>query len=189
MTRFTHRLPSALTFAPLALAALLAPSVARAETIACRSEAPIVKAVTITEDYLPITRLFQFETPNLEPLFETTISVSGTGLSCVVATFSTVVTPVDNYVVFQVTLDGVPMLGHSRLYVQPQTPVVFETEETDLNLPRLVSHQFFLRVSPGVHTVTVNGAWGSSFDPAAYPGLKPPVYPTVQAPVLSLQYR
>ena len=189
MTRYTNRLTSPLAFAPLVLAALLAPSVARAETIACRSEAPIVKAVTIAEDYFQIKKLFQFEPPFLEPVLETTISVGGTGLSCVLATFSTVVTPVDNYVVFQVTLDGVPMLGHTKLYVHPEIPVVVETEETDLNQPRMVSHQFFVRVGPGAHTVTVNGAWGSGFDPRAYPGMVPSDYPTLTAPVLSLQYR
>ena len=51
MTRYMHRLPSAVRFAPFALAALLAPSLAGAEPIVCRSEAPIVKAVTIAEDY------------------------------------------------------------------------------------------------------------------------------------------
>jgi hypothetical protein len=122
-------------------------------------------------------------------VLETTISVGGTGLSCVIATFSAVLKPVDNYVVFQVTLDGVPMLGHTVHYMHPEIPVVIETEETDLDQPRMVAHQFFLRVSPGVHTVTVNAGWGSSFDPEAYPGLKPPAYPTVAAPVLSLQYR
>jgi len=189
MTRNTHRLLSAVRFAPFALAALLAPSVARAE-VACRSEAPIVKAVTTAEEYLPIKKLFQFQGPLfLEPLLETTISVGGTGLSCVLATFSAVLTPVDNYVVFQVTLDGVPMLGHTKLYVHPEIPVVVETEETDLNQPRMVAHQFFLRVSPGVHTVTVKAAWGSGFDPDAYPGLEQPAYPSVTAPVLSLQYR
>ena len=101
------------------------------------------------------------------------------------ATFSAVAKPIDNYVVFQVTLDGVPMHGHTVFYAEPYTPVVIETEETDLNQPRMVAHQFFLRVNPGVHTVTVNGAWGSSFDPSAYPGIEPSVYPTVEAPVLS----
>ena len=68
-------------------------------------------------------------------------------------------------------------------------PQVIETEETDLNQPRMVAHQFFLRVTPGVHTVTVNAAWGSGFDPNAYPGMEPPAYPTVEAPVLTLHYR
>jgi len=189
MTRHTHRLLSAVRFAPFAFAALLAPSQAGAETIACRSEAPTVKAVTIAEAYFPIKRRFQFDTPSLEPLLETTISVTGVGLSCVVANFSAVVAPNDNYVVFQVTLDGVPMYGHTAHWAHPDTPVVIESEETDLNQPRMVAHQFFLRVSPGVHTVAVNVAYGSGFDPAAYPGIEPRVYATVAGPVLSLQYR
>ena len=195
MTRYTHRLPFAVKLAPFVIAAMLAPSIAGAQPIVCRSEAPIVKAVTIAEEYFPIKRLFQFDDPNepdlpnLEPMLETTISVGGTGLSCVVATFSAVVKPVDNYVVFQVTLDGVPMHGHTRLSVQPDTPVVIETEETDQNQPRMVAHQFFLRVNPGVHTVTVHAAWGSGFDPEAYPGMELPFYPTVEAPVLTLHYR
>ena len=83
-----------LTTLPLfALAALLVPSATSAETIVCRSLAPTVKAVTIAEDYFKVTRYFQFDTPNLEPLLETTISVGGTGQSCVVAYFSAVARP------------------------------------------------------------------------------------------------
>ena len=91
MTRNTRRLPPAVTFAPLALAALLVPGLAGAEPIVCRSEAPVLKAATIAEDYFQVTRRFQFhlQPPNLEPLLETAISVrdcvAGTGLSCVVA--------------------------------------------------------------------------------------------------------
>jgi hypothetical protein len=187
MTRVLS-LANCVTPAPPALAAARAEH-AGAEPIVCRSEASIVKAVTISEDYFAVKTRFQFDTPNLVPLVETTISVSGTGLSCVVANFSAVVKPLDNYVVFQVTLDGVPMNGHSKFYAQPDIPVVIETEETDLNQPRMVAHQFFLRVSPGVHTVTVNVAAGSGFDPAAYPRIDPPVIATVEAPVLSIQYR
>ena len=75
-----------------------------------------MKAVTIAEDYFSVTRLFQNQDPNaepLEPLLETTISVTGTGQSCVVAYFSAVVKPSDNYLVFQVSVDGVPMHGHT----------------------------------------------------------------------------
>jgi hypothetical protein len=179
MTHHAHRLPAPVAFALVALAALFVPSVARAETIACRSTASTVKAVTIAEDYFRVTRLFQFDSPSLEPLLETTISVVGPGQTCVVASFSAVVRPSDNYLVFQVTLDGVPMHGHSRFYVQPSTPVVIEMEETDLNVPRMVAHQFFLRVDPGVHTVRVSVARGSG------PG---PFDPSVEAPVLSIQY-
>ena len=121
-----------------------------AETIICRSLAPTVKAVTIAKDYFKVTRFFQFDSPNLEPLLETTVSVGGTGQICVVAYFSAVARPSDNYLVFQVTLDGVPMHGHSRFYSDPSTPVVIEMEETDLNQPRMVAHQFFLSVNPVV---------------------------------------
>ena len=180
MTRHTHRLPAAVTFALFALAALV-PSPGGAETIVCRSLAPTVKAVTIAEDYFQVTTRFQIDTPNLQPLLETDILVTGTGQSCVVAYFSAVVRPTDNYIVFQVTLDGVPMQGHTVTLPQPLTPVVIETEETDLNAQRMIAHQFFLRVGPGSHTVTVNVAAGSN--------IVPPYYPTVEAPVLSLQYR
>ena len=131
--------------------------------------------------YFPVTTRFQLDTPNLQPLLETSISVTGTTASCVLATFSAVVRPTDNYMVFQVTLDGVPMLGHTVTYPHPFTPVVIETEETDLNQPRMVSHQFFLKVVPGVHTVAVNVAAGSN--------IVAPYFPTVEAPVLSLHYK
>ena len=179
MTRSTHRVPSAITFALFVVAALV-PSRSGAETIACRSLAPTVKAVTIAEDYFPVTTLFQSPPDqNLQTLLETSISVVGTGQSCVVAYFSAVVTPSDNYMVFQVTLDGVPMHGHTVFYAQPSTPVVIETEETDLNQPRMIAHQFFLKVEPGVHTVRVSVAHGSGTGP---------YNATVEAPVLSIHY-
>jgi hypothetical protein len=177
MTHHTYRLRAAVTFAMFVLALL--PSAAGAETVVCRSLTSTVKAVTIAEDYFPVTALFQGSRANLQPLLETTVTVGGTGASCVVATFSAVVTPSDNYVVFQVTLDGVPMHGHTVFYAQPSTPVVIEMEETDLNQPRMIAHQFFLRADPGVHTVRVSVAQGSG------PG---PYNSTVEAPVLSIQY-
>jgi hypothetical protein len=165
----------------IAAGVLAVPGLAAAQPIACRSAAGTVKAVTISEDYFPVKTRFQMDVPNLEPLLTTSISVTGSGLSCVLATFSAIAKPTDNYMVFQVTLDGVPMLGHTVTFPNPLTPVVIETEETDLNQPRMVSHQFFQKVAPGVHTVTVNVAAGSN--------ILAPFYPTVEAPVLALQYR
>ena len=52
-------------------------------------------------------------------------------------------------------------------------------EETDLNQPRMIAHQFFLRVNPGVHTVRVSVARGSG------PG---PFDPSVEGPVLTIHY-
>ena len=85
MSRHARRLPTHVTFSLFALAALLVPTVSSAEPIVCRSLAPVVKAVTIAEDYFKVTRYFQFDTPNLEPMLETTISVTGTGPTCVFA--------------------------------------------------------------------------------------------------------
>ena len=166
--------------AAIIVGVLVVPSVAGAETIVCRSAAATVKAATIAEDYFAVTTRFQFDTPNLQPLLETSILVTGTSPSCVVAYFSAVARPTDNYMVFQVTVDGVPMQGHTVTYPHPRTPVVIESEETDLNQPRMIAHQFFLRVNPGVHTVTVNVAAGSN--------IVAPFYPTVEAPVLSIHY-
>lgn len=171
----------ALVFAGTLAGLLATPSPARAETIVCRSETAIVKSVTIAESYFAVTTRFQLDVPNLQPLLTTNILVTGFGPSCIVADFSAVVKPTDNYMVFQVTVDGVPMLGHTLTFPQPQTPVVLETEETDQNLPRMVAHQFFLKVPPGVHSVTVNVAGGSN--------IVAPFYPTVEAPVLTLHYR
>jgi hypothetical protein len=167
--------------------AALAPRAAGAETVVCRSLVSTVKAVTIAEDYFPVTTLFQFDRPNLQTLLETSISVWGNGPTCVIAYFSAIVGPSDNYVVFQVTLDGVPMNGHTVSYANPSTPVVIEPEETDLNLPRMVAHQFFMKVDPGVHTVRVSVAHGSGTDPEART-VEPVVPATVEAPVLSIHY-
>ena len=158
---------------------LLVPGVSRAETIACRSATTAVKAVTLAEDYFAVKTRFQLDRPNLQPMLETSILVPGTTPSCVVAYFSAVVKPSDNYLVFQVSVDGVPMHGHSRFYTDPNTPVVVEMEETDLNQARMIAHQFFLRVNPGVHTVRVRVARGSG------PG---PFDPSVEGPVLTIHY-
>lgn len=156
---------------------------AGAGTIACNSEAKTVKAVTIAEPYFQVTTRFQIDDPNLQPLLETSILVPGPGPSCVVAYFSAVVRPTDNYVVFQATLDGVPMRGHTVTFPQPQTPVVIESEETDKNLQRMVAHHFFAKVNPGTHRVRVSVAAGSNID------LVTPIYPAIEAPVLSIHYR
>lgn len=167
---------------PFAIIALtLAAHAAYANTIVCRSSVNTVKVVTIAEEYFPVTTRFQIDDPNLQPLLSTSIQVNGPGPSCIAAEFSAVVKPTDNYMVFQVTVDGIPMLGHTKTVPEPNTPVVIESEETDQNLPRMVSHQFFLRVTPGIHVVAVNVAGGSN--------IVAPFYPTVEAPVLTLHYR
>lgn len=74
------------------------------------------------------------------------------------------------------------MIGHTRVPFGPLgEPVVIESEESDRNQPRLVSHQFFLPVPAGRHRVEVRAAAGSNVDPLAIP--------TLTAPVLTVHYR
>ena len=88
----------------------------------------------------------------------TTVSVEGEGLSCLVAHFSTMAYPLDNPDGVQVRVDGQPMKGHLSSVAGVPTPAVFDPEETDLNLPRMVSYTFFKQVSPGIHQVEVRFA-------------------------------
>lgn len=117
------------------------------------------------------------------PLLSTSITVVGTpgSKSCLIAHFSTLAVPQDNSVVFQVSVDGVPMTGHG-LFPGFSTPVVIETEETNINQPRVASYNFFAQVSPGRHTVRVRYAGCCSSNPNNGSGV-------VQSPVLTLQYR
>jgi hypothetical protein len=62
--------------AVMTVSTLAAPGFARAETIACRSAVSTVKAVTIAEDYFAVTTRFQMDTPNLQPLLQTSIVVT-----------------------------------------------------------------------------------------------------------------
>ena len=58
---------------------------------------------------------------------------------------------------FQASIDNVPMSGHG---VAPgfSTPVVFDPEETNLNLSRMLSYTFFAAVTPGTHTIRIRVA-------------------------------
>ncbi len=116
------------------------------------------------------------------PLLATTIEVSGRGRSCLVARFSAVARPSDNFVVYQVRVDGVPMKGHLPGFIGIATPVVVDAEETDQNLDRMVSHDFFAVVEPGVHRIEVLFAGCCSQAPP------PPPYGSAGASVLTLEY-
>jgi|KBSMisStandDraft_5_1062788.scaffolds.fasta_scaffold30598_2 hypothetical protein len=75
---------------------------------------------------------------------------------CVTVTFSTVAAPQDNSIVFQASIDDIPMNGHGAS-VYP-TPIVWDPEETDKNLPRMLSYTFFASLAPGAHTVRIKVA-------------------------------
>lgn len=142
-----------------AVAAMAATSVrARAAQVECESLAPIVKTVSLGNFFQPTYSTFNFPADGVghfDTLLSTRVTVGGTGRSCLVATFSTEAYPLDNSIVFQVRVDGVPMNGHLAGSGDVASPIVFDPEETDMNLPRMVSYTFFKPVTPGNHTVDV----------------------------------
>ena len=162
------------------------PVEASAAPTGCASAAARVKIAAL-QDYQPTYSTFNFPADgqgHFDSLMTTTVSVGGEGRSCLVAHFSTMAYPLDNAIVFQVRVDGQPMKGHLSSVAGVPTPAVFDPEETDLNLPRMVSYTFFKQVSPGIHQVEVRFAGCCSGAPpagqiAAYAG----------SPVLALHYR
>jgi len=97
------------------------------------------------------------------PLLATTINVDGDRVrsSCLTAHLSVEVAPLDNHVMFQVLVDGVPMHGHGIFpYSVPtvQAPVVWDPEETEKNVNRMVAFNFFVPVARGAHLVEVRWA-------------------------------
>ena len=94
------------------------------------------------------------------PLMATDI-IGLTRRTCLIVHFSALVEPQDNHVMFQVRVDGVPMEGHAIFpYSIPtvQAPVVWDPEETDKNLTRMVAYSFFASIGPGTHKVDVRFA-------------------------------
>lgn len=164
-----------------------APSVkGQAGQIECESKSKTIKVVTV-EIYQGADAVFNNPGDGTGhfssvPLLSATIDVGGRQRTCVVARFSAEAIPLDNYIVFQVRIDGVPMKGHLPSFAGIATPVVFDVEETDKNLERMVSHDFFALVEPGVHRVEVLFAGCCSQAPP------PPPYSYVGASVLTLEY-
>jgi hypothetical protein len=157
---------------------------ARAQQIECSSAVRNVAAVTNPAGHVITTR-YQFDTPNLQPLLATTIE-SGEG--CLIAHLSGQVRITDNYVAFQVRVDGVPLEGQLPLPLFT-TPVVFvaidsstaNDDEQFIDPTKVVSYNFFTMIPKGTHLVEVLGAAGSGIDPGNRP--------TATHLVLTLEYR
>jgi hypothetical protein len=153
--------------------------------VECGSSAGRVKIASL-QDYQPTYSTFNYPADgqgHFDTLMATSINVAGQGRSCIVAHFSAMGYPLDNAIVFQVRVDGKPMKGHLSSVANVPTPAVFDPEETDLNLPRMVSYTFFDQVTPGLHQVEVLFAGCCS--------AAPPVGVSAWAgsPVLALHYR
>ena len=157
---------------------------ALAQQVKCSSDVRKVAAVTKPAGHVITTR-YQLDSPNLQPLLSTTI-VTGDG--CLVAHLSGQVRITDNYVAFQVRVDGVPLEGQVPLPLFT-TPVVFVSidastandDEQFIDPTKPVAYNFFIEVPKGSHVVEVLGAAGSGIDPA-----NPP---TATHLVLTLEYR
>ena len=160
------------------------PAESSAQAVTCQSSAGRIKAVSLPGNTAVTTR-FQLDTPNLQTLLRTGVTVSGPGRSCLVVNLSAQTRITDNYVVYQVRVDGVPMEGHTGGWFGVPDPVLvtlFDDQDEQFVDPfRIVSHNFFARVPPGRHVVEVMVAGGSNIAP----GLEPQVV----APVLTLHYR
>ena len=155
-----------------------------AQQVTCRRPATKVRAIGLPGNH-NITTRFQLDTPNLQTLMSTTVTVSGKGASCLIADLSALTRITDNYVVYQVRVDGVPMEGQVGGWAgvaDPVVPVMFDDEDEQFVDPfRILSYNFFQSVSPGQHLVEVMVAAGSNIAP----GLEPQVV----SPVLTIHYR
>ena len=157
---------------------------ARAQQIECSSGVRNVTAVTNPAGHV-ITTKYQFDSPNLQPLLATTIE-SAEG--CLIAHLSGQVRITDNYVAFQVRVDGVPLEGQLPLPLYT-TPVVFvlidsgtvHDDEQLIDPTKVVSYNFFTMIPKGTHLVEVLGAAGSWIDDGNRP--------TATHLVLTLEYR
>ena len=154
--------------AVLSFAQLELVSVSRNRQAACDSDITRIKSVT-RPNFTPTMVDFEASGGGLDPtpLLQTTVNVAGEDRSCLVVNFSTMARPLDDYIVFQVRVDGVPMEGHLSSFGGFATPVVADPEETNKKLPRMVAYTFFKEVSPGPHRVQVFFAGCCSVNPPA----------------------
>ena len=159
---------------------------AMAQQIECSSPVRNVTAVTNPAGHV-ITTKYQIDNPNLQPLLTTRINA---GNGCLVAHLSGLARITDNYVVFQVRVDGVPLEGHLPGIGGVATPVVFVSidsgnppydDEQFIDPTKVVAYNFFTQLDSGTHTVEVLGAAGSN--------IVSPFFPTVNSLVLTLEYR
>ncbi len=117
------------------------------------------------------------------PLLSVTVHVGGRVDSCLVAHLSAMAQPQDNWVVFQVRIDGAPMQGHAAGLAGLVEPAVFDPDEsTSIGPYRMVAHDFFATVKPGDHVVDVVWAGCCSGNPLGSGA-------AVENPVITIQHQ
>jgi hypothetical protein len=170
-----------LVFTLFAFTALFAAD-ARAQQVQCSSTAGKVTAATNPAGHV-ITKKYQFDA-QMQTLLRTTIT---TEQGCLIAHLSGQVRITDNYVAFQVRVDGVPLQGQVPLPLYSK-PVVFvaidsstaNDDEQYIDPTKAVAFNMFTRIPKGVHVVEVLGAAGS--------GIADDNPPTATHLVLTLEY-
>jgi hypothetical protein len=160
-----HRDHRIRTLALLALFTVPCAVDARAQQVQCQGNTKSIAAVTNPAGHV-ITRPYSDAAP-LQTLLAATIRTEADG--CVVASLSGQVRVTDNFVVFQVRVDGVPLQGQVPL-IGFTTPVVFVAidaspaidDEQLIDPTKAVAFNFFDRLPRGDHLVEVLGAGGSA---------------------------
>ncbi|MDB5969518.1 MAG: hypothetical protein JWQ90_1968 [Hydrocarboniphaga sp.] len=162
-------------FLLLSALSLAAPFCARADEtpLNCEGATGHVKSVALVGTRSPTVNYEVARGFDPDPLLSTTITVPASYAvsarklvevpSCVVAHFSTQATPMDNFTVFQVNVDGVAMNGHvpgdagSPAVFAPrlETPLDYSTGTTYGPSQQMLSYTFSLPVLAGTHTVQV----------------------------------
>jgi hypothetical protein len=171
-------------FALAAFTALFAAD-ARAQQVSCSSPAGKVTAVTKPTGHV-VKAKYQVETTPMQTLLRTRIVTAEAG--CLIAHLSGQVRITDNYVAFQVRVDGVPLEGQLPLPLFNR-PVVFvaidsstaNDDEQFIDPTKPVSFNMFTKLPAGIHVVEVLGAAGS--------GIADDNPPTATHLVLTLEYR
>jgi hypothetical protein len=138
---------------------------ADAQQVECQGQARSIAAVTRPAGHV-ITTPYS-DSLALQPLLSTTIHTDAAG--CVIASLSGQVRITDNFVVFQVRINGVPLQGQSPL-IGFTTPVAFvaidastvNDDEQFIDPTKAVAFNFFGRLPRGAHLVEVLGAAGSA---------------------------
>jgi hypothetical protein len=137
-----------------------------AQQVQCQGQAKSIAAVTRPAGHV-ITTPYS-DTSALQTLLSTTIHTEADG--CVTASLSGQVRITDNFVVFQVRVNGVPLQGQSPL-TGFTTPVVFvaidaasnvNEDEQLIDPTKAVAFNFFGRLPRGSHLVEVLGAGGGA---------------------------
>ena len=79
-----------------------------------------------------------------EPVLKTSFKAKK---GCVLVDLSGIGSPQDGHIVFQLQLNGVPMLGHATSYLGFGDPGISDADQTDsIGPPRIISFSFFAEI-------------------------------------------